>query len=298
VPVTDIKIHHNDLIVSTQGRAFWIMDNISSLRELSSQISSSQPHLFKPRDGYRTRTAPANLGPQIDYYLPAANSPVTIEIVDAKGTVVNSYSSETATPERPGRGDAAQSDDPDAPSARRFGPPPPRVTKNAGLNRVVWDLRNRDGVTLPPGQYQARVKFSTNTETETFNVLIDPRVAADGVTVADLQEQYEHNVRMRALVNSVNRLVARVREAQNATTSANGDGDTPARLKAIAAKLLSEPVRYGKPGLQAHINYLASMTANVDQRIGRDAVERYGVLKKEFDAVTAEVDQLLGPARQ
>jgi len=92
--------------------------------------------------------------------------------------------------------------------------------------------------------------------------------------------------------------VARVREAQNATTSANGDGDTPARLKAIAAKLLSEPVRYGKPGLQAHINYLASMTANVDQRIGRDAVERYGVLKKEFDAVTAEVDQLLGPARQ
>ena len=78
----------------------------------------------------------------------------------------------------------------------------------------------------------------------------------------------------------------------------HGDGDTPARLKAIAAKLLSEPVRYGKPGLQAHINYLASMTANVDQKIGRDAIERYGVLKKEFDAASAEVDRLLGPARQ
>jgi hypothetical protein len=57
-------------------------------------------------------------------------------------------------------------------------------------------------------------------------------------------------------------------------------------------------VRYGKPGLQAHINYLASMTANVDQKIGRDAIERYAVLKKEFDAVSAEVDQLLGPARK
>jgi hypothetical protein len=299
VPVTDIKIHHNDLIVSTQGRAFWIMDNISSLRELSPQITSTEPHLFKPRDGYRTRTAPVNLGPQIDYYLPSANSTVTIEIVDAKGAVVNSYSSETATPERPARADTGQSDDPDAPSARRFGPPPPRVSKNAGMNRVVWDLRNKDGVTLPPGQYQARVKFGAASQTQPFNVLIDPRVAADGVTVADLQEQYEHNVRMRALVNGVNRLVARVREAQNNSTPAgNGDGDTAIRLKAIAAKLLSEPVRYGKPGLQAHINYLASMTANVDQKIGRDAIERYAVLKKEFDAVSAEVDQLLGQARQ
>ena len=269
------------------------------MRELSPQITSTEPHLFKPRDGYRTRTAPANLGPQIDYYLPSANSTVTIEIVDAKGAVVNSYSSETATPERPARGDAGQSDDPDAPSARRFGPPPPRVTKNAGMNRVVWDLRNKDGVTLPPGQYQARVKFGAASQTQPFNVLIDPRVAADGVTVADLQEQYEHNLRMRALVNGVNRLVARVREAQNkAPAAANGDGDTSARLKAIAAKLFSEPVRYGKPGLQAHITYLTSMTANVDQKIGRDAIERYAVLKKEFDTVSAEVDQLLGPARQ
>jgi hypothetical protein len=106
-------------------------------------------------------------------------------------------------------------------------------------------------------------------------------------------------MRMRALVNGVNRLVARVREAQNNTSpTANGDGDTSARLKVIAAKLLSEPVRYGKPGLQAHITYLASMTANVDQKIGRDAIERYAVLKKEFDVVSAEVDQLLGPPRQ
>jgi hypothetical protein len=172
------------------------------------------------------------------------------------------------------------------------------VTKLAGLNRVVWDVRNKDGVTVPPGQYQARLKIADKTQTETFNVLIDPRVAADGVTVADLQEQYEHNMRMRALVNGVNRLVARVREAQNKPPlAANGDGDTSMRLKSIAAKLFTEPVRYGKPGLQAYITYLASMTANVDQKIGRDAIERYAVLKKEFDAISAEVDQLLGPAK-
>jgi hypothetical protein len=103
-------------------------------------------------------------------------------------------------------------------------------------------------------------------------------------------------MRTRALVNDVTQLVRRVRDAQANSTAAAGNGETAARLKAISAKLLTEPVRYGKPGLQAHITYLANMTANVDQKIGRDAIERYAVLKKEFDAIKAEVDQLLGPA--
>jgi hypothetical protein len=55
-------------------------------------------------------------------------------------------------------------------------------------------------------------------------------------------------------------------------------------------------VRYGKPGLQAHITYLSGMTANVDQKIGRDAVERYAVLKKDLDEARAEVDKILGPS--
>ncbi|MGZ5436971.1 MAG: WD40/YVTN/BNR-like repeat-containing protein [Pyrinomonadaceae bacterium] len=307
VPVTDIKVHHKDLIVSTQGRAFWILDHISSLHQLSPQIASGDVHLFDPRDGYRTRVAPANLGPAIEYYLPA-NIPgvVTIEFVDAKGVVMNSYNSAVTSTGREGRpgagmpgsgGVTGDTDDPDAPSSRRGGAPPPRVTKLPGINRVVWDLRNKDGVTLPPGQYQARLRVGDKSFTENFNVLIDPRIAADGVTVADLQEQYEHNMRMRALVNDMNRLVARVREAQRSANAAAGNGQSTTRLNALAAKLLTEPVRYGRPGLQAHITYLAGMTANVDQKIGRDAIERYAVLKREFDAVKAEADQLLGSAR-
>ncbi len=306
VPVTDIKVHNKDLIVSTQGRAFWILDNISSLHQLSPQIASSDVHLFDARDGYRTRVAAANLGPAIEYYLPA-NIPgvVTIEFADAKGAVLNSYNSAVTSTGREGRpgagmpgsgGVTADPDDPDAPSSRRGGAPPPRVTQNAGLNRVVWDVRNKDGVTLPPGQYQVRVKVGDRTFTRNFHVLIDPRIAADGVTVADLQEQYEHNVRMRALVNDMNRLVTRVREAQRNSNATAGNGESTARLNALAAKLMTEPVRYGKPGLQAHITYLAGMTANVDQKIGRDAIERYAVLKKELEAVRLEVDGLLGPA--
>jgi hypothetical protein len=306
VPVTDIKLHNNDLIVSTQGRSFWIIDNISSLHQLTPQTTTAGAYLFRPRDGYRTRVAPVNLGPSLDYYLPGnVAGPVTLEILDAKGAIVNSYNSETpVNTGRGGRGGAgaggetAAPEDPDAAPARRLGPPPPRVTKSAGLNRVIWDVRNKEGVTVPPGKYQARLKVSDKTFTEGFNLLIDPRVAEDGVTLADLQEQYEHNMRMREMVTQVTQLVTRVREAQTKLRNASTpDNDMAAKVNAIAAKLLTDPIRYSKPGLQAHITYLAGMTANVDQKIGRDAVDRYNVLKKELDALRAEVDRVLGPAQ-
>ena len=305
VPVSDIKIHHKDLIVATQGRAFWILDNVSSLHQLTSSFKPADVHLFKPRAGFRTRVSANNLGPMIEYYLPSApTSPVIIEVLDAKGTVLNSYNSETPPPRgnrgaggaaMPGVGTAgpeSQPDDPDAAPRGRF-MPPPRVTKNLGINRFVWDVRHQAGPTLPPGQYQVRLKVDAITLMEPLTVSIDPRVAEDGVTLADLQEQFEHNMRMRELVTSVNQLVLKVREAQS---KLKGTSETEKlnSLNALASRLMTEPVRYGKPGLQAHITYLAGMTANVDQKIGRDAIERYVVLKAELDQARAEFDRVLG----
>ena len=305
VPVTDIKVHRKDLVVSTQGRAIWILDNLTSLHQLSSQVKPSDVYLFKPRDGYRTRVGPANLGPVVEYYLPSAPADaVVIEVLDTKGKVLNSYNSETSAPRggrtggpaMPGVGTAGPESqpDPDAAPTRRF-TPPPRVTKVAGMNRFAWDVRHQAGVTLPPGQYQVRLKTGNVSLTQPLTVLIDPRVAADGVTLADLQEQFEHNMRMREMVTAVNQLVTRVREAQNKLRNAPGaDPAATSRVNELATKLLTEPVRYGRPGLQAHITYLAGMTSNVDQKIGRDAIERYQVLKKELDVLQAEVDRVLG----
>ena len=307
VPVTDIKVHRKDLVVSTQGRAIWILDNLTGIHQLSSQVKPSGVYLFKPRDGYRTRVGSSNLGPVVEYYLPSAPADaVVIEVLDAKGKVLNSYNSEapaprggrTGGPAMPGVGTAGPESqpDPDAAPTRRF-TPPPRVTKVAGMNRFAWDVRHRAGVILPPGQYQVRLNTGAVTLTQPLTVLIDPRVAADGVTVADLQEQFEHNMRMREMVTAVNQLATRVREAQNKLrNTAGAEPERVARVKELAAKLLTEPVRYGKPGLQAHITYLAGMTSNVDQKIGRDAMERYQVLKKELDLLQAEVDRVLGPS--
>ena len=302
-PITDIKVHHKDLIVATQGRAFWIVDDIGALHQIGASTTTSDVTLYKPRDGYRSEFAA--LGPMIDYYLPsAASGPVTIEILDGQNAVVNTYSSETPAGAggrgRGGRGGAAPAADSDDAEAAAGGgrsgrgnPNLARVTKAAGMNRFVWDVRHQSGISVPPGGYQVRLRVNDRALTQPFTVLIDPNVAADGVTVADLKEQFEHNLRVRDLVTSVNQTIGRLREAQGRFKDSQ-DAEKAKQVEMISGKLLTQPVRYGRPGLQAHITYLASMTSRGDQKIGRDAVERYAELKKELDAVNAELSRVLG----
>jgi hypothetical protein len=128
---------------------------------------------------------------------------------------------------------------------------------------------------MPPGAYQARLTMDGATRTQRLTVLIDPRIAAEGVTSADLVEQYEHNVKMRELQAAVTQLVSRARDARGRLQNATGaDADKAKQVQAIYDKLVNTPegVRYNKPGLQEHVNYLAGMTANTDQKIARDAI--------------------------
>ena len=101
------------------------------------------------------------------------------------------------------------------------------------------------------------------------------------MTTADLREQFEHNIRVRDLVSDVNKMVARIR-------------GNP-KLADVASHIITPAIRYSKPELQTHITYLYSLTNGTDQKIGRDATERYDVLRKELDARMAELNKLLGP---
>ncbi|MEO8025852.1 MAG: hypothetical protein ABI823_05245, partial [Bryobacteraceae bacterium] len=84
--------------------------------------------------------------------------------------------------------------------------------------------------------------------------------------------------------------VARLRTAQRA-------GNVPPAVKDLAAQLITPSIRYSKPELQTHITYLYSMTNSTDQKIGRDAIDRYAALRKELDSRIAELNKLLGPER-
>jgi len=316
VPITDIKVHNNDLIVSTQGRSMWIMDDITPLRQIGQQTASAAAVLFKPRDVIRARLgggrggfgggggaagAPTSgqaqfptYGADINYYLGrAASGPVTIEIMDAAGKSIRKYSTEAVATRAAADESAAPSDD-ETPAFRRAAPPV-RLTENAGMNRLVWDFNNGGGAMVPPGTYRVKMTAGSYTDTQPITLKMDPRLAIGGVTVADLKEQYDHNNKMHDMVAEMNRVANRVRQARTRLRAA-GPSDSLTKVEAIGVTIFGkgEGIRYGQPGLQTQITYLAGMTSRADERIGRDAIDRYLVLRKDLDAVEARVTAVLG----
>jgi len=314
VPINDIKLHKKDLVIATQGRSMFILDDVTPLHQIGPQTAATSAVLFKPREAIRARYAGGGRGGRgggglaefppagapITYYLASAPSgPITLDVLDAAGKAIRTVSSEA--PAAPtAEVAAAIPDDPDAEGGggRGRGGGLARLPKNAGVNRFIWDYTDANGLALPPGQYRVRLTAGSWNATEPLTLRIDPRVAQDGVSAADLREQYEHNVRAQALSAEVGRVVARVQQARNRLRQSGANGDSLTKVEALAVKLVDQPVRYGRPGLQTQIRYLAGMTTRVDQKVGRDAIERYQTLRKELDAVEAEVNRVLGPEKK
>jgi photosystem II stability/assembly factor-like uncharacterized protein len=333
VPITDLRVHRNDLVISTQGRSFWILDNVTPLHGLADEaqrtrLAGAPAHLYKPRDAMRMRyragfggleaerVATADpqyppAGAMIDYWLAAApEGTLTLDILDSAGTVVRSFTSGA-----PGERTQAVEGNMRAPAVERLGTP--RLPARPGMQRFVWDYTlpgawdaatqrpGRNGPMAPPGRYTARLALvgpngsaSRWQATQPLVVRVDPRAARDGITPAVLREQFVHNLRARDLVSETNRLAARVRAARtrlNGAPPGTVQQDSLKLLQALEAKLLTPPVRYSRPGLQAHIQYLYGLTMQADQKVGRDAVERLQVLRRELDAVQAEARRLIGP---
>ena len=232
----------------------------------------------------------------IDYYFKdAPSAPVSMEIMDATGKVVRTLSSEAVS--RQVTQAAAPSDNPDeeAPVGRRGGGPPVRLAKNAGGNRVTWDYNDDGGLMLPPGTYSVKLASGNWSATQPLTLKIDPRLADLKVSAADLREQYDHNVKMRAMVAEVNRVVNTVTQERTRLRDMGSAGaDSLAKIDAIANKLLDQPVRYGRPGLRTQITYLAGMDTRADQKVGQDAFTRYAELRKELDVIEAQIKSL-GP---
>lgn len=189
VPVTDIQIRRDgDVVISTEGRAFWVLDDIAPLREMSPNVATAVPYLFKPSDAYRLEWGsppiPAGAGGRnkpsgalIRYVLPQApdsTQEVKLEILDGNGTVIRGYSS------RP-RADAAPAGPGVAPARL--------LPAKKGMNVFSWELRTepppRVAGVLQPGSLQGyRVGMGTYTarltafgvaRTQSFRVVPDPR---------------------------------------------------------------------------------------------------------------------------
>ena len=305
-PVTDIKVHDNDLVISTMGRGFWIMDDVASLR----QVAKARPEavtLFTPSAAYRMSYVPQPagaakpeyppVGARIDYYLPeAVTGEITLEILDAAGKVVRAYSEGAAA----GGGSGPQAPGMMRPSRR--GGAAGALGRKAGMNRFLWDLRfpgpwtantpqgGPFGPLAAPGTYQVKLTVDGVTKTQPLTVKIDPRLIKDGVTPAILVEQTTFNLKVRDAIE---------RGQQARRSSAEGDGrrkqdsaeaDT---LKTLYDKLVNKPGAYPANMLIAQLQNVARVAGSADQKIGASAFERFAQLQKELAAITSEIDKAL-----
>ncbi len=218
--VSDIvDARSNDLVIATHGRSFYVLDDISPLRQLTPEVAKSAAlHLYAQEDPIR-RAQPLT----VDYYLKSKADKVTIEILDAHGAVIRTY----ATPP-PGQGRAAAAA---AGEEEGFRPPAARIGADAGLNRFTWNLRYPGAVVFPgmvlwsanvnegplavPGAYQVRVTANGETQTEPFRITEDPRVI---VSQADLQASFDLAKQVLDKVSAANQAVIDVRKLRDQIT--------------------------------------------------------------------------------
>ncbi len=206
-PVTGMRVAHDDLIISTQGRSFWVLDDMTPLREIAAGATTSSAHLFAPRDAYRVNNGGSAGGltelspdaqPQggsIHYWLEGSAEDVTLEVLDAQGSVVRGFSSDSA-------------------SAADFRTG--MIATAAGLNRVSWDLfypgpripedaviwGYTGGIKAPPGTYALRLTVDGTVAGESsIDVLSDPRIPE--VTQADYEEQLRVGLAIRDSIDHV-----------------------------------------------------------------------------------------------
>jgi photosystem II stability/assembly factor-like uncharacterized protein len=219
--IRDLIIKGDDLCVGTHGRGFWILDNITPLRQLQDAIVKSSAHLFKPQTAVRVRwnmntdtplppDVPAGENPPdgavIDYYIGANTSgPITLEIKDSTGALVRRYSSDDPVP----------ADDPQLNIPPYWVRPPHKLSAERGLHRFLWDLHYKPVPGVPPqypiaavfrntapnptspwampGNYTAVLTVHGKKHEQTFQLMMDPRVKT---SAADLTQQFDLSMKM------------------------------------------------------------------------------------------------------
>jgi photosystem II stability/assembly factor-like uncharacterized protein len=291
-PITDMKIHRGDLVLSTMGRGFWIMDKISALQQWTPELVQRKAHLFKPADAIRMRYAGNVVGnephypaPQavFDYFLGSApQGELIFEILNAQGKVIRAWTSAVA------RQDTLRIDgNSGMASGFRIAGYSDQLRKRVGHNRFSWDLRHlglwdqhgvrssRGAPLAACGQYTARLKVDGQTLSQVFRLLPDPRLLSTGVSEKDLQAQ-------EALALQVLELESQAFILSESVKKINAQGPDPS-TKTILDQLIQElhtaEGRYMQPRLVDQISYLRNMLDQGDQKPGKDAYDRYTELK-------------------
>jgi photosystem II stability/assembly factor-like uncharacterized protein len=367
-PVTDIKVHRNDLVISTMGRSAYIMDNVTPLQQLASmapparasgagqgarleaaglprglmmsaaartptvwfhQAAAPAPAavttglpamtIFAPREAIRIRNSGAPASPdapeypttsaQIDLYFQSAPpADARVEVADARGQLLRAW-----TVLKGGAGEGAPQG---GGGFRRGGGSSPGIRPEPGMQRLLWDLRypgpwapnapegGPGGPLVPPGKYTVRLVASGQTTTRTLEVKSDPRVAADGVTDGDISEQVKLQLSIRDAISDARKLQQSLEQAMQKAgvkpPPAAEPGSSPSTtkyehpLQKLWARVVDTPGIYTQGMLINQLQNVQRMIGQADQKIGKDAYDRFADLQQEMSAIQAEFAKVAG----
>ena len=225
-PVHDLVVKDDDLVVATHGRSFWVLDNLTPVRQVTAQSANNDFVLYQPETALRLhypeefdRRQPVGdnppAGAMIDYYFKAApKDEVTMDISDASGKVVRHLSNKEKKegeqpPEWPDRVERVKT-----------------IPANEGMNRFAWDLRYNDPIQVPgafytgngpkgplalPGDYQVKMTMGAKTQTVPLKIVIDPRNKGSEPA---LQKQFELSMQVNDRISQLHQAINEIRDVK------------------------------------------------------------------------------------
>ncbi len=255
-PIHDLVVHGDDLVVATHGRSFWILDDVTPLRQIQSNTAAENVVLYAPQtamrlhypdqvDTHRPVGENPPAGALIDYVLKSApKGELTIDILDAQGKALRHLSSTHSTKEvQP----------PEWPDQIV---PNDRIAAAAGMNRLVWDLRMDDpvqipgafysgptprGPLVPPGRYQVRLSVGGITRSAPLTVVADPRVANSEAAIrakTELALNVEHDIdRLHRAVNAIRKARSEFVRVDKALSGRPSDKSLMGEADALSKRL-------------------------------------------------------------
>lgn len=323
VPITDLTIRNNDLVAATQGRAFWILDDLTPLHQINDNVAKAEAYLFKPRTTVRMGGSARKLpglgqnppnGVLICYYFAEApdttKTSVKLEILDSNDEVIRSF-----TPKKKRE---------ETTSGRSQDQPPGNLTVKAGMNRFVWNLRREDitrvpqlftygnlqGYRVAPGTYKARLTVGKTVLTQSFDIVPDPRLQLRDEDVKEQQTLlaalWENINEIHESVKEMRGVRKQVKELLKLTKDQDESGSLADAGKALSEKIDTWEAKVVQPKqktFQDVINFPNKLNANfiylldaVDGSFGQVTQgirDRYDHLKADWDELRVEKNSIL-----
>lgn len=307
VPVADLIVEGNELVIASHGRGFWVLDNVAPLRQVNASVASAAAHLYTPPAAVRSGV-PVTL----TWRLEQSPRRATLEVLDSTGAVLRRWENDTSRAQPAAIG---------APGGRRRGGGAGFIPVNAGFNRFDWDLRTTpitgfDGMILwgaglagpavPPGRYTLRLVADGQAMTAPLTVQRNPFLPE--VSDADLHAQYQFGRMVRDKANEANMAVIEIRRVKAQLDERQKRNDDR-RLRTAGAALVRNASdveddvyqvknQSGQDPLNFPIrvnNRLANLLSMAERGDGRPTTnmpEIYGILERELKGYTDRLQQV------